>query len=155
MESTVKPVGQLEIIITDVDTGEVVSTETKNTVLTGGKSLLSQLLTNDYGSSDYYVDTMVFGSGGEDGNNPKAVDPSRTTLYNQTLAVAATGNWDSSTPTRARFTAVIGSGSANGTTINEAALRTADGNLFSMTTFSGLSKTSSLQFTLNWTIVFT
>jgi len=156
-EDLIKPQGFVEIIIEDKETGEIVHVSEHNTVLDNGKSFLARSLAgspyinNPY---DFFISTMVFGTGGEDGSIPRTVESGRTTLYNQTLSVAVDRGWTTDYPTRARFTGTIGAATGNGTTLNEAGLKTDAGDLFSMVTFSGLSKTASLQFTLNWTIVF-
>lgn len=147
--------GLVEFTIKDVDNDKIVYNKRKNTVLSLGKQLLARSLSNDVNSPyDFYIDRMVFGTGGEDGEIPRSVDSGRTSLFNEVLEISVSSTWDSDFPTQVKFTGTIESSSANGFTLNEAALKTSSGELFAMVTFSGLSKTSQLQFTLNWTILF-
>ncbi len=157
MKEIIKPQGFIEIVVEDISTGKIVHKSEHNTVLDNGKAILARSLAgapyiND--PYDFFISTMVFGTGGEDGSIPRTVEAGRSSLFNQTLEISVDRGWTTDYPTRARFTGTVSTSSANGTTLNEAALKTSAGDLFSMVTFSGLSKTSSLQFTLNWTIVF-
>lgn len=154
MIETINTEGIVEFVITNEETGEIVLKEKKNTVLTIGKSILARTLANDL-TSLVYVSHMVFGQGGESGNIPRVVDPGRSSLFNSITGtqVAVASGWSSDYPTRVTFSASLGSSIANGYVINEAALQLSNGDLFSMITFGGLTKTSSLSFTLNWTII--
>ena len=154
MQDTIKPKGEIEITVKNVDTGETVTVQRSNTVLNNGRAVLARAITQDFSAYDFYIDSMVFGTGGEDGAVPKVVDPGRSSLYNQVLSISVNKSWDENYPTRGTFTGTISSVQGNNFTLNEAGLVTSTGDLFSMATFSGLGKTSQLQFTLNWNIVF-
>jgi hypothetical protein len=153
LSETIKAQGYVEIIVQDSVTGEIIKVEKKNTVLVSGKATLARLLANDV--SGVYVQNMIFGQGGEDGNVPKVVDSGRTSLFSFISGTSTTvsSGWTSDYPTRATFSATLNSSTANGSVINEAALELSNGDLFSMITFGGLTKTSSLNFTLNWNLL--
>lgn len=156
MLSTINTQGKIILEIYNLKTKENRVYYKKNTVLDSGKSSLAKSLTNNVSSPyEFYINQMVFGSGGEDGNSQKTIDTSRTSLYYQTLAVNVSSSWDINYPTKALFVATITSGQINGTTVNEAGLVNQNGDLFSMVTFPGLSKTDEIQLTLNWEILFT
>jgi hypothetical protein len=154
MQDLIKPKGEIEIVVTNVETGDVVKVLRQNTVLNNGRAVLARAITQDFSEYDFYINSMVFGTGGEDGAVPKVVDPGRTSLYNEALSISVNKSWDPNYPTRGTFTGTISSVQGNNFTINEAGLVTSTGDLFSIATFSGLSKSSQLQFTLNWNIVF-
>jgi hypothetical protein len=154
MLDIIKPKGEIEIIVTNIETGKIERILRPNTVVNIGRAVLARAITQDFASYDFFIDSMIFGTGGEDGGVPKVVDPGRDGLFNETLSVSINKSWDSNYPTRAMFTGTISSTQGNNFTINEMGLVTSTGDLFSMATFSGLNKTSQLQFTLNWNIVF-
>lgn len=156
INSIIQPKGYVEILVTNVLTSEIVKHEVKNTVLTIGKSALARsLAAYTVSPFEFYIDSMIFGNGGEDNNIPRVVDVGRSTLFNDIgLSVTVARGWTSSYSTRASFTGTIDQSTAVGETINEAGLKLANSELFSMVTFAGLSKTAQLQFTLNWNIVF-
>jgi len=52
------------------------------------------------------------------------------------------------------FTSVLDYDEANGFQINEMALQMNNGDLYSMSTFADLNKTSSMQITWNWKLSF-
>lgn len=150
----INPQGYVEIIVKNIHTNEIVKYEKKNTVLTSGKAILAKMLANELPLT--YVKYMIFGQNGEDGNVPKVVDPSMTDLFSRIpgTQITVSSGFSNDYPTRTTFSATINSSTANGTVINEAALMLSDSEetLFSMITFGGLTKNSSLVFTLNWTI---
>lgn len=151
----IEPQGFVEIFIKDIVTQEIIYKDKKNTVLSLGKQLLARSLANNVNAPyDFFINRMVFGTGGEDGEIPRTVDSGRTSLFNEVLEISVSSSWDTDFPTQVKFTGTIESSSANGFTLNEAALKSSSGDLFSMVTFPGLSKTNQLQFTLNWTILF-
>ena len=111
-------------------------------------------MANQFASYNFYISKMVFGTGGEDGTIPKTIDINREDIYNSVLEVPVSPEWNIGYKTRFKCTGVISTTDCNSMRINEAGLKTEEGELFSMVTFSGLTKSSELKFTLNWTIVF-
>ena len=156
IKSDIETRGIVELIVTNVITNEIVRREFHNTVLTIGKQMLAKTIANDIGATPIFVENMLFGQGGEDESVPKSVDTGRTSLFNfiSGTRITAASAWNSEFPTRATFSATLDASTANGSTINEAALELSNNDLLSMITFGGLSKTSSLAFTLNWTVIF-
>ena len=148
--------GLVDIIITDLSTNEVVNRYKQNTVLLGGKTLMARSLAGEVNDPfDFYVSSMEFGTGGLDGTTPKTVNSGLNSLYLSAGVEVLVGRaWSNSAPTQATFTGTLNTDTGNGVDFNEAALKIANGDLFSMVTFPALSKTSNLQITLNWTIVF-
>jgi len=63
-------------------------------------------------------------------------------------------NSDTSVTAQVIFTSVILFSEGVGLTLNEMALQMANGDLFSMTTFPDLNKTSDMQITFNWRLNF-
>ena len=125
-----------------------------NTVLLGGKGAVIASLANDIGGSfTNYIDRMVFGDGGEESGVPKQVKASYTTLFGQTRAqVSATPSRPPDVVNQVTFTSVLTTSHANGFTLNEAALQMGNGSLFSLVTFSGIPKTSTMTLTFNWSM---
>lgn len=158
MIEKIKSKGFVEILVEDIEKKQIISKiKLKNTILNSGKSILSRMISNNTSSSLIYINSMDFGEGGESEGVPKVVTPDRTSLFTPisgVIGVSAIGDWNSSSEKQAVFSSTITTSQAVGRTINEAALKMSNGELFSMITFGGLSKTSSLQFTLNWTIIF-
>jgi hypothetical protein len=83
------------------------------------------------------------------------VDASRSGLFGATLvskSVMSTINPQALN--QAIFTAVMGFDEGNGSIINEMALVMKTGDLYSMVTMGGISKSSSIQITFNWRITY-
>ena len=148
--------GIVEILKQDAESGSVVERVVRNnTVLLGGRaSLIAALKDGSSGASK--VAYMRFGVGGEEGGVPRIVSPSRTTLFGAAGSLLAVNSpsYSALYPDQVTFTSIVNKDTLNGNSLNEAALVLEDQTtLFSMITFPGMSKTSSIQFTLNWTIV--
>lgn len=155
MQDLINAKGQIELIATNVITGEKTVVYSNNTVLNGGKVLLAKSLAGPSSPYSYNITQMAFGSGGQNDSVPRPVDASRTTLFNQIGVITANSPSDVQS-TRVSFTGSLETTSLNDENrkINEAGLVTASGDLFSMVTFAGLTKTADLSFTLTWTIIF-
>lgn len=153
--SNVKIKGDVEITIEDKD-GTREKHELENTILQNGKVAQAKVLTNDVEDPfDFYIDAMVFGTNGATGGTPKYVDESRSGLFGTTLLTKnVISSRDDSAPTTAILTSVISFDEANGSTLNEMALKMKNGQLYSMITFPDLNKTSTQQLTINWRISF-
>lgn len=153
--SCITPVGDVDMEILHAD-GRVELRSVKNTVLRKGREALASSLANQIGNSyDFFVHRMIFGNGGTDGSVPKFVDSQRNGLFGVTVAskgVIATISDD--TPSQVVFTSVLTFDEGNGYSLNEMALRMNTGNLYSMTTFPDLTKTSTIQITFNWNLNF-
>lgn len=156
IQESINSQGFVEIVVTDVKTNEVTERHHQNTVLLSGKSLMARSLAGEVNDPfDFYIYSMEFGVGGLDGSTPKTVNAGLTSLHLGSGVEVLVGRaYSNSSPTQATFTGTLNTETGNGLNINEAALKTANGTLFSMITFPNLSKTSSQQITLNWTIVF-
>ena len=126
----------------------------KNTVLTDGRAELVKVLANKIGDSyQQFVSRMIFGDNGVDGNTLRYVNQSRTGLFGITRASKPViANIDPNNPTQVVFTSVLGFGDANGYSLSEMALVLNNDILYSMATFSPLSKTSDIQIIWNWRI---
>jgi len=156
IQESINSKGFVDIIVRDMKTNKVVKECRQNTVLSSGKTLMARSLAGEVNDPfDFYISSMEFGIGGLDGSTPKTVSSGLTSLYlSAGVEVLVGRSWSNSAPTQATFTGTLNTETGNGLDINEAALKSANGDLFSMITFPSLSKTSSLQITLNWTIVF-
>jgi hypothetical protein len=98
---------------------------------------------------------MLFGDGGTSGGVPKYVDTSRNGLFGITRALKPViVTIDPTLPSQVVFTSVLDYEEANGFQINEMALQMNNGDLYSMSTFADLNKTSSMQITWNWKLSF-
>lgn len=155
-----KSEGFVELII-DYDDGSQEVRSFKNTVLVAGRNALAKSLAHDYGDSyEFYITRMMFGTNGTDDGVAKYVRDSREGLFGPALlSKSVTGQVDPDIPTQVIFTAIITKDEANGTeedpvTLNEMALRMANGDLYSMATFADISKTNIMQLTWNWRISF-
>jgi len=127
-----------------------------NTVLTTGRLALVSGLSNHIGDTfEFYITRMLFGDNGTIGGVKKVVDAGRTGLFGPTqLSKPALSNIDGSIATQAIFTSVIAFDEVVGLTLNEMALQMKNGELYSMTTFPDLNKTSDMQITFNWRLNF-
>lgn len=155
IESNVKPKGVVEIIIEDKDGNKEVK-EIQNAVLTNGRAALASSLAYEIGDSyQFYIARMLFGDGGTSGGIPKYIDSSRNGLFGTTrVSKPIVSIIDSNNPTQVVFTSVVTFDEGNSYPINEMALQMANGNVYSMTTFPDLNKTSSMQITFNWKLSF-
>lgn len=155
IDESLKVTGDVEIIVESKD-GSTVVYDVKNTVLLTGRRALAKSLANSIGSTyDFYITRMIFGDGGTMDGVKKFVNAGREGLFGVTrLSKPAIANLDSTIPAQAIFTSVIRFEDAVGVTLNEMALQMANGQLYSMTTFPDLNKTSDMQINFNWRINF-
>jgi len=126
--------------------------EIKNTILLTGRRALALSLANAIGDKfEFFITRMIFGDGGTTNGVKKFVNAGRNGLFGVTkLSKPVIATVDNSIPTQVIFTTVISFTEINGIVLNEMALQMATGDLFSMTTFPDLNKTSDIQLTLNW-----
>lgn len=136
--------------------GDIKSTEYSNAITLLGRYALAKSLTNQIqGGFSFYVTKMLFGNGGTVGGVPRYVHIEQNGLFGTTvLSKPVVASIDISMPQQAIFTSVIAFDEAVNQTLNEMALQMANNQLFSMATFADLNKTSDMQITYNWKIMF-
>jgi len=127
-----------------------------NTILRTGRAALASALANRIGNDfDYFISKMIFGDGGTVGGTPRQVSDDRMGLYGSARVLRPViSNIDSNNPTQVIFTSVIPFDEGNGFELSEMALQLNNGDFYSMATFAGISKTSSMQITWNWRLSF-
>lgn len=155
LSDELRAVGDVEIVIDKKD-GSRETRYVKNTVLRTGRRALARMLSNDLNDQfDFYVNRILFGDGGTVNGVKKYVDAGRQGLFGVTrVAKPVIANVDNSVPTQVIFTTVLGFEEVVGVTLNEMALQMANGDLYSMLTFSDLTKTEETQITFNWKVQF-
>jgi len=133
--------------------GEESAIDFSNAVLVGGRSELVKVLANKIGNYEQFVSRMIFGDGGTDGVTIRYVDANRTGLFGITRATKPViASVDSTNNTQVVFTSVLGFDDDNGYSLSEMALVLNNDILYSMATFSPLSKTSDIQIVWNWRV---
>lgn len=155
IDSLLNPKGEVEINIDYLD-GKKESWVVKNTILSKGKQAIAKALTNQFqGDFNLYITRMIFGDGGTQGGSPRYIYTDRNGLFGLTvLSKPVIASTDPALPQQAIFTSVVRLDDAVGQTINEMALQLANEDVFCMTTFADLTKTSQMQITFNWKISF-
>lgn len=146
-----KPVGHVQMVI-DYKSGRQEVSDFPNTVLRGGRRALALTLANQIGDDfQFYITRMLFGDGGTVSGVKKYVNSDRDGLFGVTrLSKPVLANMDTNINTQVIFTSVITYEEAVGVVLNEMALKMANGNLYSMTTFPDFTKTAQMQVTFNW-----
>lgn len=147
--------GDVDIILDWKDgTRELI--DTKNTILLTGRQAMAKSLANIIGDGyQFYITRMIFGDDGTEDGVKKYVNANRNGLFGVTrVSKPIISNLDSTVPAQVIFTSVIRFDEAVGVTLNEMALQMASGDLYSMTTFPDLNKTSDMQITFNWRLNF-
>lgn len=136
--------------------GETKTIKFNNTILRKGRASLALALSNRIGDDfDFFVSKMIFGDGGTNGGAPKQVEDERQGLYGSARVIKPViSNIDPNNETQVIFTATVGNEEGNGYELNEMALQLNNGDLYSMATFAGISKTSSMQITWTWRLSF-
>jgi len=147
--------GDIEII-KEWKSGDKEIVDVRNTILLTGRRAHALALANAIGDSfQFYVTKMIFGDGGTDAGVKKFVNSNRNGLFGITrVSKPVLANMDDSVPAQVILTSVIRFDEAVGMTLNEMALQMATGDLYSMTTFPDLNKTSDMQITFNWRLSF-
>jgi hypothetical protein len=159
MNTSVRPVGQVEILVEHSD-GRREETTVHNAVLQRGRYALASCLANNVSPQgfDFFIQNMLFGDGGATGGTPgvpKYVNSEREGLFGAVRASKPViAVIDPNMPSQVVFTSVLTFGDANGFAINEMALQMSNGDLYSMATSPGFGKTSTMQVTFNWRISF-
>lgn len=147
--------GNIEVVI-EYESGKIESINFSNTVLRTGRAALASALSNRIGDDfDFFISKMIFGDGGTQGGVPKQVGDERNGLFGSARVIRPViSNIDPNNETQVVFTSVIPFDEGNGYSLNEMALQLNNGDLYSMATFAGISKTSSMQITWNWRLSF-
>jgi hypothetical protein len=149
--------GDVQAIIQFSD-GRTESIEFNNSILRTGRIALAKSLGNMLDSDyDFFISKMVFGNGGTAAgtNVPKTVLADRTSLFGtQVVVKPVIANLDVNNNSQIIFTSVISYDEGNDFVLNEMALRMNNGELYSMATFPGVTKTSQMQLTWNWRLSF-
>jgi len=130
--------------------------EFRNAVLNTGKNALALSLANRLGSDfEFFISRMLFGDGGAVNNVPKSVHADRNGLFGTTrVNKPVVANIDPNNPSQLILTSVVSFDEGNGFALNEMALQLHSGDLYSMATFPGITKTPQMQITWNWRLSF-
>jgi len=154
-EERMKCKGDVQAIVERKDGAKEVI-EFRNTILQTGREALALSLANMIGDDfDFFVNRMIFGDGGTTGGSPKVVSADRNGLFGAArVNKPVVANIDAATGTQVIFTSVVSFDEGNGYDLNEMALMMQNGNLYSMATFPGISKTAQTQITFNWRLSF-
>lgn len=136
--------------------GLIQTIDFKNTVLRTGREALVLSLANRIGDDfDFFISRMLFGDGGVVGTSPKTVPTDRNGLFGTTrVSKPVVANIDPNNSSQLILTSVVSFDEGNGFSLNEMALQMNDGNLYSMATFPGITKTQEMQITWNWRLSF-
>ena len=147
--------GNVTAVIEDRD-GGLCRVEFRNAVLNTGKNALALSLANRLGSDfEFFISRMLFGDGGAVNNVPKSVHADRNGLFGTTrVNKPVVANIDPNNPSQLILTSVVSFDEGNGFSLNEMALQLHSGDLYSMATFPGISKTPQMQITWNWRLSF-
>lgn len=128
-----------------------------NAILFKGRDAIAASLANDYGSEyDFFITRMIFGDGGTSADGqPRHVNAERNGLYGTTVVnKPVISTIDPNIASQVVFTAVITNSEGNGYVLNEMALQMNSGDLYSMATFGGITKSSIMQLTWAWRLSF-
>jgi hypothetical protein len=133
------------------------SMEFRNTILRTGREALVLSLANRIGDDfDFFISRMLFGDGGLVGGSPKIVPTDRNGLFCASPKVSkpVVANIDPNNASQLILTSVVSFDEGNGFNLNEMALQMNNGDLYSMATFPGITKTQQMQITWNWRLSF-
>jgi len=156
-QSSISSEGVVEMVFEYEDgSSETIYQRTYNTILSTGKAAVARSLAGEIGSSfTNYVCKMQFGTNGTLSGVPRYVDAGRNGLFGPNLiSKNVTAVIDPDNPATVIFTAILTPGDAVGNTITEMALQMVNGDLYSMVTMGGFTKSGSMQVTLNWRITY-
>ena len=124
----------------------------RNKVVLSGRSALASVVANDFeGPFSFYIARVLFGNSGTVSGTPRFVEDTQTGLFGPViLAKPVIATIDPLATSQVTFTTTVTFGELIGFAINEMALEMANGDLFSMTTFGDVNKTSTMQLIWNW-----
>lgn len=152
----IKTRGDVQMIISHA-CGKRDIIEFPNTVLNNGREALAASLGNKFtGNYNFYINRMIFGTGGTTGGNVKFVDAGRNGLFcgSPVASKPVISAIDPNVNSQVILTSVLATSDAVGETLNEMALQMATGDLYSMVTFPDLTKTDQMSIIWNWTLSF-
>lgn len=147
--------GDVEVLV-NYSCGKSSSFAFKNTILRKGREALAMTLANRIGDDfDFFISRMLFGDGGVAGTSPKSVSTDRNGLFGTTrVCKPVVSNIDPNNTSQLILTSVVSFDEGNGFSLNEMALQMNNGDLYSMATFPGITKTQQMQITWNWRLSF-
>lgn len=147
--------GDVDVLI-NYSCGAVEKMAFKNTILRKGREALAMSLANRIGDDfDFFISRMLFGDGGVVGSSPKTVQTDRNGLFGTTrVSKPVVSNIDPNNSSQVVLTSVVSFDEGNGFNLNEMALQMNSGDLYSMATFPGITKTQQMQITWNWRLSF-
>jgi hypothetical protein len=150
-EDQVELVGDVSMTAHNRQGGVLDQWDRRNTVLLTGRRVMAKVLANQVGTTfSFYVTRMLWGDGGTLNGVPRYVNFDRSGLFGTTrLAKPVISTLDPNLA-MVTLTSVIAFGDIVGVTLNEMALQMSNGDLYSMTTFPDLNKTTAMQITFNW-----
>lgn len=149
----IRPIGTVERIVEYLDGTKEESVFIPNTVLRRGKAALAKCLANDLGGNfTFYIDKMVFGTGGTSGGTPRFVNTDRNALFSG-VPVSSKNVISTVDGTQVILTSVL-TFSDPVAVLNEMALVMYNEDFYSMITFPDFTKTESMQVTFNWRLNF-
>jgi len=154
LNQTLSQHGELEVLIEYIN-GKKERRYIPNTILRTAKNAHAKSITNQIGTEfEFFVDRMLFGTNGTTGDNtPRFVEDFRNGLFGPVLLVKPIiSSVNTDAQNQAIFTAVVVFDEGNGNVLNEMALQMRNNDLYSMVTFGGITKTSSMQLVFNWKI---
>ncbi len=155
MKQAITPTGEVDIIV-EHKNGTMEVHHFKNALLDKGRQALASSLANEIGDEfEFFINRMLFGDNGTASGVPKFVNSSRTGLFGVVrVNKPVIASIDPNNTSQVVFTSVISFDEGNGFTLNEMALQMANGDYYSMTTFEGIAKNSTMQLTWNWRLAF-
>ena len=147
--------GDVEVLV-DYSWGGAERLAFRNTILRKGREALAMSLANRIGDDfDFFINRMLFGDGGVVGTSPKTVQTDRNGLFGTTrVSKPVVANIDPNNGSQVVLTSVVSFDDGNGFSLNEMALQMKSGDLYSMATFPGITKTQQMQITWNWRLSF-
>ncbi len=147
IEDTANCRGFVEIIIEDLS-GDIEVRKVNNTVLTSGKLEIIQNMANAGGSLN--ITNLLVGNGGTSSGVPKVVDAGRTGLFSTTLLNKPVITSVDTSNLTVICTSVLTFSDYTGV-INEFLLKMGSTPL-SQVCFGDITKTNSMQITINWSV---
>lgn len=147
--------GDVEVLV-EYSSGAIENLSFRNTILRKGREALAMSLANRIGDDfEFFISRMLFGDGGVSGTSPKTVPTDRNGLFGTTrVSKPVVANIDPNNASQVVLTSVVSFDEGNGFSLNEMALQMNSGDLYSMATFPGITKTQQMQVTWNWRLSF-
>lgn len=149
MHEMIKVKGHVRIVVTDLLTGKETIQEIDNLVVNGGKTILAKLLGHDAAYLSEYIGKMAWGSGS---TAPAVTDVGLgSELFRKDVESVAYPAFNS-----VRFVGIILATEGGSSTYQEIGLFSAAGDkMFSRVLMNPVTKASTNQIYVEWTISFT